>query len=309
MKQEVSKMDKRMITKWWIWGLVAMIPGGILIPASIAALAAHLETVTIVTPGNWANFVPDDYSWTMVILIVLGSIFAGAGIIAQLVSWIGAVLNTRRLADRRWFNALLWGGIVGIVTTPLFGLGALIAGGLMIAYLVGGPDEMAREQPPESAASPQAPKQPMQPTMLSKQTIKKWTTWGWVAIVAGGFFPLLVANATDPGRFLNGLVWPSLALEGLGFTVAVCGLIAEFAAWWGALFNAHRLAADKTWFNLLLWGGIVGAVTMPLFGLGALIAGGVMIVYLVGGPDGLAAQVQKPQATPAAPPTTLAPTS
>jgi hypothetical protein len=66
------------------------------------------------------------------------------------------------LEDRRWFNALLWGGIVGIVTMPLFGLGALIWGNVMIAYLVGGPDGMAGE-PPE-VATPAVPPKTLVPT-------------------------------------------------------------------------------------------------------------------------------------------------
>jgi hypothetical protein len=289
-------MAKRTITKWWMWGLVAMIPGAILIFASALALAAHLGTVT---PGNWNNFMPDDYSRTMVTFIVLGGIFGVAVIIAQFVAWIGAVVNTQRLADRRWFNALLWGGIVGIVTMPLFGLGALIWGNVMIAYLVGGPDGMAPQQGPETAAA-------ARPTMLAKKTIKKWSSWAIVAMVTGSLFPLLVANLTNPGRLLSGLVWPSVALESLGFTAAVCGVIALTVAWWAAVFNTQRLA-DKTWFKLLLWSGIVGAITSPLFGIVAVIGLGVMIAYLVAGPDGMAGEPPE-VATPAAPPKTLVPT-
>jgi len=36
------------------------------------------------------------------------------------------------------------------------------------------------------------------------------------------------------------------------------------------MFNANLLT-DRTWFKRLLWSGIAAAVTMPLFGLGALI--------------------------------------
>jgi hypothetical protein len=280
-----------------MWGLVAMIPGTILIPASALALAAHLETVTW---GNWNTFVPDDYSRTMVILIVLGGIFGMVGIIAQFVGWIGAVVNTNQIADKTWFNTLLWGGIAGIVTMPLFGLGALISGSMMIAYLVGGPDGMVSRHAPETAAA-------VRPTMLAKQTIKKWTNWAIIAMVTGALFPLLVANTTYPGRFLYGLVWPSLALESLGFTVLGCGVIALTVAWWAAVFNTYPLA-DKTWFKSLLWGGIVAAVTSPLFGIGALIGLGVMIAYLRVGPDGTAVQ-QPPITTPTTEsPKTLVPT-
>lgn len=296
LTKEVSNMIKHTITKWWMWGLVAMIPGAILIPASALALVAHLETIT---PGNWNNFVPDDYSRAMVFLIVLGGIFGVVGIIAQFVAWIGTVLNTHRLADKTWFNILLWVGIVGIVTIPLFGLGVFISGSMMIAYLVGRPDGMAPKPPLETAAV-------MRPTMLAKQTIKKWSNWAIVAMVSGTLFSLLVANLTNPGRFLHGLVWPSLALESLGFTAVGCGVIAVTVAWWAAVFNTHRLL-DKTWFKLLLWSGIIAVVISPLFGIGLLIGLGVMIAYLIAGPDGMTVQ-ESQIATSAEPPKTLVPT-
>jgi hypothetical protein len=52
-----------------------------------------------------------------------------------------AVLGTRQLVDPRWFKALRWGGIAGLVTMPLIGLGALVLGAVMTAYLVAGPDQ------------------------------------------------------------------------------------------------------------------------------------------------------------------------
>jgi len=45
------------------------------------------------------------------------------------------VLNAWLLPDRRWYGALLWGGIAGILTTPLLGLGVLLFGSVMTAYL------------------------------------------------------------------------------------------------------------------------------------------------------------------------------
>jgi hypothetical protein len=272
---------KRTIIIGWIAGTIAQVPGAILIIASFVALLAHLEPVTRYT--NF-NILLDGYGWTMVGLMVLGGIIAGAGMIVQLAAWIGALLNSHRLADRRWFTALLWGGIVGIVTTPLFGLGILISGSAVIAYLVGGPDAIASQRP----------------TILEKRTIAQWSIWGAVAMVAGSFFPLFVAHATNEGGFLHGLLWPALALDTLSAAVAVCGVIAVTVAWWGAVFNSHRLA-DRTWFNLLLWSGLVGALTSPLFGVSALVSEGVLIAYLVAGPDGMAV---------ATPPTAmLAPTS
>ncbi len=152
-------MVKRTITVWWVVGAVVMIVGIILALASSLFLAAHIGDVT----NNFKNsFVPDSYFWTTISLVVLGCVAVVGGIAVQFVAWIGAVMNTNRLADKTWFNALLWGGIVGIVTGPLFGLGALFWGGVMIAYLVAGPDGMAVQQS-LLRATPAAPPKTLAP--------------------------------------------------------------------------------------------------------------------------------------------------
>ena len=49
-------MTKRAIIRWWVWRLVAMMPGTILIPPSAVALASLIEGVS------------DGYGQTMVAL-------------------------------------------------------------------------------------------------------------------------------------------------------------------------------------------------------------------------------------------------
>jgi hypothetical protein len=269
--KQVRTMTKRAIIKWWIWGLIAFVPGAILIPSSALALATHHQGVN------------DAYGRTMVALIAAGGLFALAAVAAGLVGWVAAVLNTRRLADPRWFQALLWGGIAGILTTPLAGLGALVLASVMMAYLVAGPDGLAAEP---------------RLTTPAKAAITRWAGWGFATAGAGTALALLVANLTYPGRLLHGVGWPSLALVSLGITVIAAGAVVVWAAWWAAIFNTHLLSG-KTWFNALLWSGIPAAVTMPLFGFGALILAGVLIAYWRAAPDGLAAQ--RPQPATAAP--------
>ncbi len=187
----------------------------------------------------------------MVGLIVLGGVFALGSLVAQLVAWGGAVINTRPLADTRWFRAVLWGGVVGMLTVPLFGLGVLVLLNLMVAYLVAGPDGLAVLT---------------RPTAPAKSTINRWGVLGFGTVGAGMLVALVVANLTDPGRLLQGVQWPLLAIESLGITAAAVGGIAVCAAWWGAMFNANLLT-DRTWFKRLLWSGIAAAVTMPCWGL------------------------------------------
>lgn len=152
-------MTKRTITRTWIWGMIVMVVGGILAGIISIVMVAHIGDAT----ANFRdNYVPDSLFWTMIGLISLCGLAVVCGIAAQFVAWIGAILNVNRLADKMWFNLLLWGGIVGIVTSSIFGLGALFWLGLMIAYLVAGPDGMAIQQP--QRAWPAAPPKTLLPT-------------------------------------------------------------------------------------------------------------------------------------------------
>ena len=120
---------------------------------------------------------------------------------------------------------------------------------------------------------------------MAKHTIIKWFhVLLWASIL--GIAAALIANAANPGHFLHEPVWQSLALESLGFAVAVGGVITVIVAWWGTVFNTHPLA-DKIWLELLLWRGIVTAMARAFFGIGALVGRGVMIAYLRAGPDGM----------------------
>ena len=118
-------MAKRKISQWWLAGLAAMFPAGVLIPSSALALAAR----------QGGDGVRDGYGRAMLALIVLGGLCALGSVVALLVAWCAAVLNARLLPDRRWYSALLWGGTAGILTTPLLGLGVLLFGSVMTAYL------------------------------------------------------------------------------------------------------------------------------------------------------------------------------
>lgn len=272
-------MRRRTLITWWIVGTGVLALGAILIIADTVALVAHLDGLA---PAARNGLAPDDFSRTMVILVFVGVGVAAVGLLIEFAAWISALANTRPLADRRWFNALLWTGIIGIVSLPLFGLGALIGGSAMVAYLTGGPDPAATGSAPSVGASDRPPVWP-------KATIVRWSTWGLVPLLGGGLLLLAMAYLSHAGGPLNSHVWTGLVLVTTGITIAVCGGIVESVAWWAALFNAHELA-DRTWFNVLVWGGIAAILTMPIFGFGALIAAGIGLAYRAGAPDGLAAK-------------------
>jgi hypothetical protein len=257
----VAAMSKRWILRWWIWGWAAFVPAGVLIPSSAVALAAHLERVQE-TAGY--RFGDDGYAITMVALIAVGVLVALAGVAAHLVAWVGAVRNTRVLGDQRWFTAVLWVGLAGIVTTPLLGVGTLAFVSVMMAYLVAGPDGTVPD-----------PRR----TTPGKGAIVRWSGWGFAVAGAG-----LAVNMIGYSGLFHGPVWSVLAVESAGLTACLAGGVVVCAAWWAALFNSHELP-DRTWFHRVLAAGVVAAVLMPLFGLGALVLAGLMIAYHRSAPD------------------------
>jgi hypothetical protein len=133
---------------------------------------------------------------------------------------------------------------------------------------------------------------------------------GLVVAVAGGVLMAAyggtfthIAGTVNSYNFvptLDGFFWTMVSLIVAGVVLAVVGGIVQLAAWIGGLVNSYRIP-DKTWFVVLLLGGI--------FGLGfGLIGFAVMVAYIIAAPDG--ALYSKPEVQmPVQRPTTLAPTS
>lgn len=277
-------MSKRSIAGWWVAALLLIGGALILVPASFVAWAAHLDSLP-----RGTTVLPDAYSASMLTLLGIGGALAVGGTIVAIVAWIGAIARTRALGQRGWFNALLWTGIVGLLATPLFGVGTLLAGLVMVGYLAGAPDGVA-------AAAWPAPR--------PKAASIRWFYLGLIVMCAGGALAILVGGLGNPGRPLHGQTFTSLALVAACMVLIAFGALAEAVSWWLALFNAHRLA-DTTWFRVLTWTGVAAVALLPAFGLGALIALGTGIAYYRSAPD---AAVGAP-ATTAGPPSRLVTTT
>ena len=146
----------------WLVGIGVMIGGGLLALFTALALASHIGAFTANYQFN--NYVPDSTFWALVSFIILGGIAVLGGLVTQFVAWIGAVINTNRLVDKTWFNILLWCGVAGIVLNFIGALGALLGWGLMIVYLVGGPDGMAEQPMMMRPTAPVEPPRTLAPT-------------------------------------------------------------------------------------------------------------------------------------------------
>jgi hypothetical protein len=111
--------------------------------------------------NNW-NFYPtlNSYFWTTLSFAVIGSLVVAAGLVVQLVAWVGALVNTYRLADKLWFVVLLVGGLLGISFIP-------VGWAVMIAYIIAQPAESthARTLPDAPITLPYVPQsnEPVEP--------------------------------------------------------------------------------------------------------------------------------------------------
>ncbi|TMC08768.1 MAG: hypothetical protein E6J41_12320 [Chloroflexi bacterium] len=141
-------MRKSTIIRAWLGGLAGIAGGVVAILAGTFLMLAYGGTWS--GEPNASEFAPsmDAFFWWMVALISIGAVVVLAGGIAQLVAWIGALVNTYALADRTWFIVLLLAGVAGLVGLAIAGLVA------MIVYLLVGPDSTAPATAGTSAVPP-----------------------------------------------------------------------------------------------------------------------------------------------------------
>ena len=151
---------------------------------------------------------------------------------------------------------------------------------------------------------------------MTKSTITRTWIAGLIVIVAGlivgglgvglmlayggTYTPAVSGNGYDFVPRIDGFFWTTIALMVVGFGAALVGTVLQLVAWIGALIGTYALE-DKTWFVVLLVGGLVGLA----FGL---VGFAVMVAYLIAGPD-VAIAPRHPVAPPPAPPATPAPYS
>lgn len=141
MSIEMFRMSKKNVTRLFVGALVAVGVGVVL--GFIALWAAWASDAVDVGGSDVVDVNGGSGAWTVLGLVVVGSLAILGGTVAAVVSWIAALLNTWQLEDKTWFVSLLALGLLG------FGVLA------MIAYVVAGPDGtkqiVARPSIPEAA--------------------------------------------------------------------------------------------------------------------------------------------------------------
>jgi len=114
----------------------------------------------------------------------------------------------------------------------------------------------------------------------------------------GTFTAAQNGNGYDFVPRFDGFFWTMVGLMVAGISLTAVGGLVQLAAWIGTLVNTYRLE-DKTWFAVVLAGGLLG-LAFGLLGFAA------MVAYLVAGPDGMAV---RQISAPAGRPSTFAPTT
>jgi hypothetical protein len=123
-------MSKATVTRLVIGGGLAVIAGAIL--AIVAVSVANANDTFVMNGPDIVGLRGSVLAWLMLPLGTAGGLAIAGGLIAGLVAWIGALLNTWQLESKTWFASLLPLGIFN------FGFFA------MVAYLVAGPDGAIR---------------------------------------------------------------------------------------------------------------------------------------------------------------------
>src|SRR5438093_13485555 len=106
-------MTKRTITILWLLGIGVMIVGGLLALFTSLALASHIGAFAATSQDT--TYVPDSPFCALVSFIILGALAVLGGLVVQAVAWLGAVINTNRLADKPRYNVLLPCSVSGLV--------------------------------------------------------------------------------------------------------------------------------------------------------------------------------------------------
>jgi hypothetical protein len=135
-------MSKTTVTRLFIGGVLAVISGAIL--AIAAVWIAIANDVFVMNGSDIVGLRGSGVAASMIGLGIVGGLAIAGGLIAGLVSWIGALLNTWQREGKGWFVGLL---LLGIFNFGFFA---------MIAYVLAGPDGTAEAAIRRSRTATQA---------------------------------------------------------------------------------------------------------------------------------------------------------
>jgi hypothetical protein len=117
---EVDDMGRSLLVKLFFGSLIGLVAGAVLLV--VAGAVAIGNDVFVMNGPDVVGLNPGALTWTVIGLMALASLIMIVAAMAQVVAWIGAVLDTATRADKTWFVALLVLGLLGFgfVATLLY---------------------------------------------------------------------------------------------------------------------------------------------------------------------------------------------
>jgi hypothetical protein len=132
-------MTKTLVTRIFIGAGLAIIAGAIL--AIVAVWVAIANDVFVMNGSDIVGLQGGPLAWASLGFGTVGILAIMGGLIAGLVAWIGALLNTWQLDSKAWF--------IGLLLLGIFNLGFFA----MVAYVIAGPDGTSASAPRAAQAS------------------------------------------------------------------------------------------------------------------------------------------------------------
>ena len=104
-------MGRSLIVKLFFGSLIALVAGAVML--GVAGALAISNGVFVMDGPDVVGINAGSLGWTLIGLMGLAGLVLTLATVAQVVAWIGTVLNTATRPDKTWFVVLLVLGLLG----------------------------------------------------------------------------------------------------------------------------------------------------------------------------------------------------
>ena len=120
-------MGRSLIVKLFFGSLIGLVAGAVVL--GVAGALAIGNDVFVMDGPDVVGINAGSLGWTLIGLMVLSGLILALATVAQVVAWIGTVLNTATRPDKTWFVVLLVLGLLGLgfVATLIYVIAGLDA--------------------------------------------------------------------------------------------------------------------------------------------------------------------------------------
>ena len=120
-------MGRSLIVKLFFGSLIGLVAGAVVL--GVAAALAFSNDVFVMDGPDVVGVNAGSLGWTLIGLMGLSALVLTLATVAQVIAWIGTVLNTAARPDKTWFVFLLVLGLLGFgfVATLIYVIAGLDA--------------------------------------------------------------------------------------------------------------------------------------------------------------------------------------